>query len=136
MAEPVAPNPENLSGVWHGIYSYADGQSVSFVATLVQIGSDLSGTTEEPCLLGGKPGDVMVANLTGRRNESAVQFVKTYRGRNPFYDLPVSYEGGISSDATEIDGHWRIAGSGAGTFLMIRSGGKKARASRKATVRA
>jgi hypothetical protein len=135
VPEPEAANAENISGVWHGIYSYADGHSLSFIATLLQIGSDLSGTTEEPCTPGGGPTDVMVATLSGRSDGSAVQFVKTYQGRNPYYASPVAYEGRLNGDATEIEGRWTIHRAGSGTFLMIRTGGKKAAAARKATER-
>lgn len=135
MADPAAPNPENLSGVWHGVYSYANGESVSFVATLLQIGSDLSGTIAEPCTAGGDPRSTMVASLAGSRHASAVQFVKTYDGGNPYYSLPVAYEGTVNGDATEIEGRWTLRYAGAGTFLMIRAGGKKAAKKRRATAR-
>ena len=38
-------NAQDLTGVWNGLYSYADGRSVTFVATLIEHGSTLTGAT-------------------------------------------------------------------------------------------
>ena len=56
MTERSQTGEQNLTGVWHGLYTYPDGVSVSFVATLIESGSSLSGSTHEPSVLGdGRP---------------------------------------------------------------------------------
>jgi hypothetical protein len=40
---------QNLTGVWQGLYTYPNGESASFVATLIDNGGALSGSTHEPC---------------------------------------------------------------------------------------
>jgi hypothetical protein len=115
----------NLTGVWNGLYSYASGLSVSFVATLIDSGSALSGATHEPNVLGTGPGGTLTALLSGGRQDSAIAFVKTYDEAAPqHYYYPVSYEGVLNGDATEIEGRWRIGDGTSGKFLMIRSEGK------------
>jgi hypothetical protein len=107
-----------------GIYSYAtDRAPVSFVATLIETGSAVSGTTHEPCAIGGSPSEILYATVSGSRQDSAVAFVKTYNGANPHYGT-VAYEGTLSRDGTEIEGRWMAPGNWSGKFLMIRSAGK------------
>jgi hypothetical protein len=126
---------ENLTGVWHGLYTYSNGLSVSFVATLIEIPGLLSGSIEEPCMTGQCPSDTIHAALAGRRQASAVTFVKTYEQAGLGYENPVAYDGAISSDATEIEGRWSIPGSLSGKFLMIRSVGKAVAAEQKVSER-
>jgi hypothetical protein len=129
------PTPHNLTGIWHGLYSYPFSRPpVSFVATLIEAGSTVSGTTHEPCDVGGNPGDVLFATLLGRRQGGTVAFLKTYDGSNPNYTR-VIYEGRLSADGTEIEGRWVVPGS-SGKFLMIRSAGKEEAVTRKAFERA
>ena len=129
------PSPQNLTGIWHGLYSYPHGRApVSFVATLIEAGSTVSGTTHEPCDTGGRPNETLYATLLGRRQDSAVIFMKTYDGSNPNYGR-VAYEGTLSADGTEIEGRWTVPGN-AGKFLMIRSAGKAEAVTRKAFERA
>ena len=116
--------PKNLTGVWNGLYSYSSGLSVSFVATLIDSGSALSGATHEPNVLGTGPGSTLTAMLSGGRRSSAITFVKTYDEAGPRYYYPVSYDGVLNGDATEIEGRWRIGDGTTGKFLMIRSEGK------------
>lgn len=121
----AAPSPKNLTGVWHGLYSYPHKRpAVSFVATLIESGTSLSGTTHERC--GGFGGDdqMLYATLLGRRHDHAVAFVKTYDGANPHYGC-VAYEGTLSADGTEIEGRWVVPGSWSGKFLMIRPAGNE-----------
>jgi hypothetical protein len=114
----------SLTGVWNGLYSYASGLSVSFVATLIDSGSALSGATHEPNVLGTSPGSTLTALLAGGRRDSAIAFVKTYDEAGPRHHYyPISYEGLSDGEATEIEGRWRIGGT-SGKFLMIRSEGK------------
>jgi hypothetical protein len=125
------PTAASLTGVWHGLYSYPIPRApVSFVATLIESASAVSGTTHEPCAFGGSPSEVLYATLLGRRRDGAVAFVKTYDGANPHYRT-VAYEGTLSPDGTEIEGRWTVPGNWSGKFLMIRSASKaEARARR------
>jgi hypothetical protein len=130
------PSPQSLTGIWHGLYSYPYGRApVSFVATLIQAGTTVSGTTHETCDTAGRPNETLYATLLGRRQDSAVVFLKTYDGTNPHYGR-ASYEGTLNADGTEIEGRWIVAGSWSGKFLMIRSAGKEESISRKAFERA
>jgi hypothetical protein len=117
--------PATLTGVWHGLYTYANGVSVSFVATLIESGSRFSGSIHEP---GGgtASGQTLYATLAGDRQDNAVAFIKTYDCDDPDYQDPVAYEGALSGDATEIEGRWTIRGWSSGKFLMVRSAGKAA----------
>src|SRR5262245_53660218 len=131
MTARTAADARNLTGVWHGIYSYPRGNPpVSFVATLIETASMVSGTTHE-----GEASGTLFAMVTGRRQGSAVSFVKTYDGTNPDYRT-VDYEGRLSGDATEIDGRWTIPGVWSGKFLMIRARGVAETIVRRARVRA
>jgi hypothetical protein len=133
----TAHNPgdaRNLTGVWHGLYTYPDGLSVSFVATLIEAGSSLTGSVHEPCTVGGRPNETIFATLSGSRHDSAVNFVKTYDGTNPHYGA-VDYEGALNRDGTEVEGRWTVPGNWSGKFLMIRSAGATEAVSRKSSVR-
>jgi hypothetical protein len=128
---PQNPGPRNLTGIWHGLYSYPYGRApVSFVATLIEAGATVSGTTHEPCGMGGRPNETLYATLLGHRQDSAVTFLKTYDGANPHYGR-VAYEGTLSADGTEIEGRWIVSGSWSGKFLMIRPAGKADAVQRK-----
>ena len=130
------PDGRNLTGVWHGLYSYPVGRApVSFVATLIESANAVTGTTHEPCGIGGTPSEVLYATLSGSRQGNAVAFVKTYDGSNPHYRT-VAYEGTLSGDGTEIEGRWSVPGNWSGKFLMIRAGGKQQAVRRKAFERA
>ena len=110
---------ENLTGVWQGLYSYPDGRSVSFVATLIDSGRALTGATHEPCVGRDCPAATLFATLAGRHNGSMVTFRKTYDGSIPRYGA-VDYAGLLNGEATEIEGRWIIPGVWSGKFLMIR----------------
>jgi hypothetical protein len=135
MRAGAQDNERNLTGVWQGLYTYPDGLSVSFVATLIESGRWLSGSTHEPCSLPGSPGGTACATLSGSRQDSSVVFVKTYEGAIPGYERPVDYQGALSGDGTEIEGRWSIAGILSGKFLMIRSAGKAAELTQTVTTR-
>jgi hypothetical protein len=121
---------QNLTGVWNGLYSYPDGSSVSFVATLIETGSALTGSTHEP-----GAGSTLYATLLGSRHASAVGFRKTYDGVVPGYRA-VDYAGTLSADATEIEGRWTIPGVWSGKFLMIRPSRKAASTAQEVSARA
>jgi hypothetical protein len=136
MSEGRQGSTTNLTGVWHGIYTYPrPALSVSFVATLIENGKSLSGATNEPCVGIICPSSTLNATLIGTRHDSAVSFVKTYDAVDDHFQDPVTYEGTLSEDATEIEGRWIIRSAWSGKFLMIRSTGKPAAVSRKATER-
>ena len=80
MDERSSASDHKLTGVWDGVYSYpSGGPTVPFVATLIEAGHSLSGTTHEQCLVGGSPNETLYATLMGSREASAVSFVKTLR---------------------------------------------------------
>jgi hypothetical protein len=57
---------------------------------------------------------------------------ETYDRPDVFHQSPVLYDGALNGDATEIEGRWTIVKVWSGKFLMIRSPGQEAKASRKA----
>jgi hypothetical protein len=134
MTETMRSAGENLTGVWQGLYSYPYGQSVSFVATLIDSGGSFSGTIHEPCVRGDSPNKTLFATLEGTRSGSAVSFLKTYHDAGPNYGS-VRYAGALNGDATEIEGKWTIWGVWSGKFLMIRSAGKAAEVEQKVSER-
>jgi hypothetical protein len=134
MTEQARPGGENLTGVWQGLYSYSSGQSISFVATLIDSGASFSGSIHEPSIFG----DTIYATLSGTRQGSAVSFLKTYeKSAGPQYASSIQYEGALNGDATEIEGRWTIRAvfGVSGKFLMIRSAGKAAEIEQKASER-
>ncbi len=124
---------ESLTGVWQGRFNYpAQLAPVDFVATLIEIGDSVTGTTHEPGGSIGAKGSMAYASISGHRDGQHITFVKSY-------DIgeerePIEYDGMINADATEISGHWIIFGNWGGTFQMIRSPGKTAAVKRKATI--
>jgi hypothetical protein len=118
---------KDLTGIWNGLYTYPDGKSVAFVATLIESGSSLSGTTHERGLLG----NTAYATVAGSRQDSAVSFIKKYKKHRFLYKNPVVYEGTLSSDGTEIEGRWAIGKILWGKFLMIRSPSQTVKAETK-----
>src|SRR5271166_258343 len=117
----------SLTGVWQGTYYYPFGLGeVSFVATLIESGTSLSGTTHEvePWV----PSVTLCASISGTQLCSAVEFVKIYDTR---YSEPIAYEGILNNDRTEIRGRWVIAKKLSGTFRMIRPASKAGSVSRK-----
>jgi hypothetical protein len=114
----VQTGAQNLTGIWNGLYTYADGRSVSFVATLIEGGSSLAGTTHEPDSCGNA---TLYASLIGANNGGVVTFTKTYERGDRHHRNPICYEGALSSDGSEIEGRWTINRATSGKFLMIRS---------------
>ena len=124
----------NLSGVWHGLYSYPRKRNpVAFVATLAEIDSWLSGATEETGVVGEARGRTLTATLQGRRTGHSVKWLKMYDASLHRYDA-VNYAGEVSREGTEIEGRWSIPGNWSGRFLMIRSSGTAATVVRTAKV--
>lgn len=133
MTMPDAVDPLNLTGGWHGIYTYPHSQDpVDFAATLDEADGWLSGTVSEIGSAGPARGVRLDAILQGRRSGRTVTLLKLYDGADRGYDT-VHYAGQVNDDGTEIGGSWTIPGSWSGTFLMIRARGAKLALSRAAT---
>ena len=127
-------NSDSLTGVWHGLYAGGGARGhVSFVATLLETASFVSGATHEPRAIGGTPGETLFASLMGNREARAVRFTKSYDAADENYSV-VEYEGTLSGDGIEIEGRWTIPNSCSGTFLMIRSSRTETARNRKQTV--
>ncbi|MGD0192923.1 MAG: hypothetical protein ABSD74_19470 [Rhizomicrobium sp.] len=108
----------NLTGVWQGLYSYPRALApVSFVATLIETESWLSGSTHEPHR---KTGATLCATLLGKRAGNAVSVVKSYENPEGGYGADIRYDGTVSDDATEIEGLWTIRPDWSGRFLLVR----------------
>jgi hypothetical protein len=135
MAEQGRARERNLTGIWNGLYTYQDGRSTSFVATLIEAGGSLSGATHEPSTLGDTLGAMLYASVAGSRSDFSVTFTKTYDRPDTFHRSPILYEGSLNGDGTEIEGRWTIVNMWTGKFLMIRSPGAALKVSRKAFAR-
>lgn len=135
MSERGRASERNLTGVWNGLYTYADGRSTSFVATLIESGATLSGTTYETSTLGADPGATLYASVAGSRHDLSVTFTKTYDRPDVFHRSPIVYEGALNGDGTEIEGRWTIVRVWSGKFLMIRSPGQEVKASKRTFAR-
>jgi len=95
MTEHPGSNAQSITGIWQGTYCYPFGLGpVFFMATLIEAGSSLTGTTHEAgrWTVGSSPDVTLCASLSGSRHGGAVAFVKTYNGGNPHY-RPIDYEG-------------------------------------------
>jgi hypothetical protein len=117
----------NLTGVWHGLYSYDLALApVYFVATLMSGVSWISGTSHEAA--NEIPGQALTlfSTLDGTVAGEAINFIKTYDGTGGWVH-GVPYTGTLSADGLEIEGTWEIKEAGymatTGRFLMIRSPG-------------
>ena len=125
-------NRENLTGVWQGLYTYPRLlQRVLFGATLIESGNSVTGSTHEIASVGPHKGETILALLDGQRSGYSVTFTKKYDEHLTNYKRSIVYDGTVSSDVTEIEGQWSIAGSWSGKFLMIRSAGKEQAVDRK-----
>lgn len=129
MTVPGRAEKRNLTGIWNGLYTYGDGRSTSFVATLIESGGSLSGTTHE--LSTAAAGVMLFASLAGARSDSTVTFTKTYERPDAFHRSPIRYEGVLNGEGTEIEGRWTIMRLWSGKFLMMRSPGQELKAERK-----
>ena len=131
MSKSPAGAAQNLTGVWQGLYSYpGQGEPVSFVATLIEAGAFLYGTTHETCALADASRRTLHAMISGVRGGGSVTFTKAYDG-TAGWNHRVEYDGALNADATEIEGRWSISGLLAGRFMMIRNPGKEVAVERK-----
>jgi hypothetical protein len=120
--------PEDLTGVWNGLYKQTLVGSVPFTATLIQSGGHLGGSTHEACIRADCPRKTHLAILSGHCSGRSVSFIKTYDPPGFGFDT-VRYVGELNADATEIAGMWSIGSAFFGAFVMTR-------ASRRAEVKA
>jgi hypothetical protein len=117
----------NLTGVWHGLYSYDHANApVYFVATLLAGPGWISGSSHEAINETVGQALTLFAALEGNITGSSVHFTKTYDGTGG-WSHSVPYIGTLSPDSLEIEGTWEIKAPGyitaTGRFLMIRSPG-------------
>lgn len=116
----MSGNDCNLTGVWQGLYSYPRKlDPVSFVTTLIETATSLTGSVHEPVPPWLGSGTVF-ANLSGHRNGSRVVFVKAYMDGVP-HRRPINYDGAVLDDGSEIEGRWVLSPTWSGRFLMIRA---------------
>jgi hypothetical protein len=132
MAGGTGMAKNNLTGLWHGLYSYpAYLEPVFFVATLYTSGQSFSGTTHE-AFIGRKGAPLtLYATVSGGQSGGEISFAKTYDGTHG-WKHNVAYEGELSADGSEIEGRWTIPGNWSGRFLMIRSAGMSEQVIREA----
>jgi hypothetical protein len=117
----------NLTGVWHGLYSYDLAMApVYFVATIMSGPGWISGTSHEAANEIEGQALTLFAAIEGSFTGSAITFIKTYDGSGG-WSHSVPYSGHVSPDGLEIEGTWEIKEAGymttTGRFLMIRSPG-------------
>ncbi|MGL4637766.1 MAG: hypothetical protein ACRCWF_17425 [Beijerinckiaceae bacterium] len=123
---------QSLTGVWHGLYSYqAFKEPVYFVATLIDGGSFISGSTHESEVGENGAPLTLFASVEGTNRNKVVHFTKSYDGASG-WDHAVTYIGTLNDDTSEIEGIWTIGMEATGRFLMIRSRGATEKAVRKA----
>ena len=126
----------DVSGDWTGTYSYPRAiPPVAFSASLSEQGGWISGVVEERSWERLGPPRRLGASIQGRRAGVSVTWLKLYDDHDASYDA-VQYEGAVSPDGEEISGRWSIAGSWAGTFLMVRKSRATANRNRRAAARA
>ena len=109
MTERGRAGEQNLTGVWNGLYTYPNGRSTSFVATLIDSGGSLSGTTHEPGLAGGTL-SWLSAGLS-QRQIAVWLSPRPTSGPTSCIASRSSTKARLNGDATEIEGRWTIAES-------------------------
>jgi hypothetical protein len=122
---------EDVTGRWHGFYSYAGGaDTCAFAADLREHGGDIVRIAFEVAQFGPSPGATLSASLEGRRIGRAVDFAKTY-DEVAVAHYSIHYAGTLLDGGNEIEGSWSIPGDRSGTFLMVRDGGAEAAKARQ-----
>ena len=115
----------NLTGVWHGLYTYPDHPHLPeshYVCVMLDHGGHLSGSIHENMYHYRGPSTEERADLTGVREASGIRFLKSYNGHGT-QNHSVFYEGALNEAHDEIEGSWTVYGrhgSFSGRFLMIR----------------
>ena len=112
---------ENLTGVWEGLFNWPIRRPPTpFTAVLIDTGGTLSGSVHEVAQGGPFDGRELTAMIAGRRSGGSLRFTKSYEPGVARF-APVTYDGALNAEATEIDGTWTIKGRMSGPFLMMRS---------------
>ena len=123
---------KNLGGAWSGAYFYRWlPEPVSFVALLIDLGSNFSGSIHEYEGVISEQRILLYASVDGQREGSHVFFFKTYDGTGGWKHT-VRYEGALNGDATEIAGQWYVDDGTTGQFIMTRAGAVEEAEIRKA----
>lgn len=123
----------DLSGEWHGIYTYPDGLGqVDFDAAISDTGGALTGTIREVDAIYHR-GAVLEATLEGSRRGTRIHFTKYYESGEEGFDT-VFYAGELVDDGQEVHGRWDIPGAWAGSFVMVRPSARAAEAVRAVEV--
>lgn len=120
----------NLTGVWHGLYTYPDHPHLPeshYVCVMLDNGGHLSGSVHETMNHYRDTPTEERADITGVREASSVSFLKTYNGHGT-QSHTVFYEGALADGQDEIEGRWTVNGrygAFSGRFLMIRKRASK-----------
>jgi hypothetical protein len=112
----------SISGIWVGEFAYPDGlgPKTPFTAQIEDSNGTLRGFILEPNLIGSLS-EELGATIQGLRQDSVVDFVKTYDGASDAAHS-VDYVGRLSDDGTTISGVWSFEAFD-GTFAMQRQRG-------------
>jgi len=118
-AGTAAEAEPNLSGAWHGTYSYGNTTAIfPFEAELTDVAGKLGGRMAEANTLSSEPVDFLIANIDGERAaDGSIAFTKTYDGTGGLY-YSVKYVGRLTGDL--IEGTWDSGPGMWGTFKMWR----------------
>ncbi len=114
------PEPRlNISGLWMGSFSYPSnlGPTTPFLARIEDHDGRLSGDIMEPNTVGSSS-EQLQSFLSGTREGSSIDFVKTYDGASDAAHA-VDYVGRLSGDGMMITGVWSLATLD-GSFEMYR----------------
>jgi hypothetical protein len=136
MTRANEASKQSLTGVWHGLYSYrAFKEPVYFVATIIDSGGFLSGSTHESEI--GETGAplALFASIEGEKAGDVVRFIKRYDGSGG-WEHGVDYTGTVAPDGNEIEGQWMIGVEASGRFLMMRNRGVSEQVIRKQFIQA
>lgn len=104
----MARDPLDLTGMWHGTYTYPanEGPATPFLATIDDSAGSLSGSIIEPDTLFGQ--GTLEAVIAGHRSGAALDFVKSYVGGLVGYEHAVDYVGRVSGDGLLVTGVWSL----------------------------
>src|SRR5205085_12354720 len=98
MTRGAAPDAKSLTGVWTSLFDYAVVESFAFIATVIEAGNSVSGSTHERCTVPECPRRSHDAMLAGSRRGSTVNFIKTYDHQGFGYEV-VEYSGTVNAAA-------------------------------------
>ena len=109
----------DMTGFWIGEYRYRwPGMPVvPFFANLDEAASALTGTIDEPNMVGASSARLS-SFIQGRRDGPSVEFAKVYDGSSDMAHR-VDYRGTLSADGLALSGAWSLEGD-SGAFRMTR----------------